>query len=218
MNRRLWKIAASFAVVAAVLGVVEILHNGGQEAYAFEQTVEAMRKTRSYHVQTYSGSPTNEREEFWAEFDRGGKVIRLRIVDRCFEKPENPLIVVRNYWYEDVFVPKGRDPGVHIHRRALVNFDADRLEEFDPGTLIDSFDDDIQDGQATVEISDSLTPEGNIIVEITHHRARWLRILAVDPETKTQIVPSANWDFFKTSVTWPVMSIISFLPRVEIGT
>jgi hypothetical protein len=184
MNRRLWKIAASIAVVATVIVVMEILNNGGQEAYAFEQTVEAMRKTWSYHVQTYYGSPTNEREEFWAEFDRRGKVMRLRIVDRCYEKPENPVIAIRNYLYEDVFIPNGRDPGIHIHRKAVVNFDADRLEKFDPGTLIESFDDDIQEGKATVEISDSPTPEGNIIVKITHHRARWLRILAVDPETK----------------------------------
>jgi hypothetical protein len=185
MNRRLWKIAASLAVVATVIVVMEILHNGGQEAYAFEQTVEAMRKTRSYHIQTYYGKPTTERQEYWVEFDREGEVIRLRMVDRCVMGwPDNPYIAIRNCQYEDTFAPMGRDPGLHIHRKAVVNFDVDQLEEFDPGTLIDSFDDDIREGKATVEIGDTLTPEGNIIVEITHHRARWLRILAVDPETK----------------------------------
>ena len=78
MNRPMWRIAAVIVFAMAVIGVMEILQNGGQTAYAFGQTVAAMQGKGSFHILTYWGSPTQRKDEYWAEFDERGQVTRLR--------------------------------------------------------------------------------------------------------------------------------------------
>lgn len=184
MNRQIWKVAAVLVFAATVVGVIGILQNGGQTAYAFEQTVAAMQGKRSFHIRTYHGSPTKLKDEYWAEFDEHGQVIRLRQVEWLGQRvPEVEVIWENQIKYQYELDDKRGEPGILLISNKEHHVDEEDLEEFDPETIIEQFNGRIEEGEATVAISDSQTQDGNIIVEVTDNDRRWRRVLLVDRET-----------------------------------
>jgi hypothetical protein len=188
MNKQIWKIAAVLIVAATVVGVIGILQNGDQTAYAFEQTVAAMQGKRSFHIRTYYITPTRCKDEFWAEFDENGQVVRVHQKEWLGEKYPQVEVIWENqikYQYELDDRRKERgEPGVLLISNKKHHVDEDDLEEFDPEKLMERIYDQIEDGEATVEVSDLLSQVGHIAVEVTEKNERqWRRVLLVDPKT-----------------------------------
>ena len=185
MNKQIWKIAAMLIVAATVMGVIGILRNGDQTAYAFEQTVAAMQGKRSFHILTYHGSPTRCKDEYWAEFDEKGRVIRLRQVEWIGQTvPEVEVIWENQTKYQYELDDKRGAPGILLISNKKHHVDEDDLEEFDPETIMERINDQIDDGEATIAIRDSQTEDGSIVVEVTEeNRRQWRRVLLVDPKT-----------------------------------
>ena len=184
MNRKTWKVAAALVVFATVIGFIGIVQNGDQAAYAFEQTVAAMQGKRSFHIQTYHGSPTRIKDEYWAEFDAQGQVIRLRQVEWLGRKvPEVEVIWENQIKYQYELDDKRGKPGILLISNKKHHVDEENLEEFDPETIVEQFNRKIEDAEATVAISNSQTQDGHIVVEVTDDDGRWRRVLLVDPKT-----------------------------------
>lgn len=184
MNRQIWKVAAVLVFAATVVGVIGILQNGDQTAYAFEQTVAAMQGKHSFHIQTYHGSPTWLKDEYWVEFDEHGQVIRLRQVEWLGQRvPEVEVIWENKIKYQYELDDKRGEPGILLISSKEHHVDQEDLEEFDPETIIEKFNSKIDEGEATIAISDSQIQDGYIVVEVTDKDRQWRRVLLVDPET-----------------------------------
>ncbi|MHC4204582.1 MAG: hypothetical protein ACYSTT_08005 [Planctomycetota bacterium] len=183
MNRKIWKIAASLMVAATMIGVIGILQNGDQAAYAFEQTVAAMQGKSFYHIQTYYSSPTKRADEFWAEFNEHGKLIRVRQSDQ-WKREGNPVEVLWDNGLEYKYRPKWG--GILTIRKAEHHVDENRLEEFDPEKMVEEAYMYVEKGQATIDIDDSHAHDGYLVVEIkgNHQPYGGLMVLQVDPITK----------------------------------
>ena len=188
MNRQIWKVAAALVFATTVIGVIGILQNGDQAAYAFEQTVAAMRGKRSFHIQTYYASPTQRHDEFWAEFDEQGQVVRVRQSDQW--KKENRAVEV--LWENQIEYKYTPRMGLLVIRETEHHVDENRLEEFDPETMIEQIDRDVENGEATIEVHDSLTQDGYLVVEATGNHP-YRRVMLVDPETKLVL----RWDQYQ---------------------
>ena len=186
INRHLWKAAAVIVFAATVVGVIGILQNGNK-AYAFEQTVAAMRGKHSFHIQTYWRTPTWVKDEYWAAFDENGQVIRLRQKEWLGQEYPQVQVIWENeikYQYElDDKRKEGGEPGILLISNKKQHVDKDDLEEFDPETIIEQFNDKLKEGVATITFSDSQTQDGNITIEITDNDKRWRRVLLVDAES-----------------------------------
>ncbi len=184
MNRPIWKVAAVIVLAATVIGVVGILQNGDQAAYAFEQTVAAMQGKRSFHIRTYHGSPTRLKDEYWAEFDEQGRVIRLRQVEWLGRRvPEVEVIWENQIKYQYELDDKRGEPGILLISKKEHHVDEENLEEFDPERIMEQINNLIEEDELTVAISDSQTQGGHIVVEVADDDRRWRRVLLVDPET-----------------------------------
>ncbi len=183
-NRQIWKVAASLVVVATVIGVIGILQNGDQAAYAFEQTVAAMQGKRSFHIRTYWRSPTWIKDEYWAEFDEHGQLIRLRQVEWLGRRvPEVEVIWENQIKYQYELDDKRGEPGILLISNKKHHVDEEDLEEFDPETIVEQFNRKIEETEATVAISHSQTQDGHTVVKVTDNDRRWRRVLRVDPAT-----------------------------------
>jgi len=196
MNKQIWKVAAVLVFAATVIGVVGILQNGDQAAYAFEQTVTAMRGKRSFHIQTYYDSPTKRHDEFWAEFDEDGKVIRVRQLDQ-WSKEDRPNVILWQNQVEHKYIPGTRGPGhsrsgILEISRAKSHVDVNKLVEFDPETIIEEINKEVEDGLATIKVDNSHTWDGNLVVEVTMTYDPYRRVMLVDPETKLVL----RWDLY----------------------
>jgi len=184
MNRHIWKVVASLVVAATVIGVIGIVQNGNQAAYAFEQTVAAMQGKRSFHIRTYWRSPTWIKDEYWAEFDEHGQLIRLRQAEWLGRKAPEVVVIWENqikYQYE--LDDNRGEPGILLISNKKHHVDEEDLEEFDPETIVEQFNRKIGKADATVAISNSQTQNGHIVVEVSDNDRRWRRVLRVDPET-----------------------------------
>ena len=178
MNRKTWKAAAALVFATAVIGVIGILQNGDQAAYAFGQTVAAMQGGHSYHIQTYYGAPDQRHDEFWAEFDAQGQLTRVRQLDQ-WKKEDRPVEVLWANQVEYTYTPGRR---LLVIRKTQRHVDEDRLEEFNPETMIEEAYQGVENGEATVKIVDPLNQNGELVFEVTgNHPYRY--VICVDPET-----------------------------------
>jgi hypothetical protein len=185
MNRQIWKVAAAVVVAATVIGVIGILQNGGQTTYAFEQTVAAMQGKRFFHIQTFYDSPTWLKDEYWAEFDENGQVIRLRQKEWLGQKyPEVEVIWENQIKYQYELDDKRGEPGILLISNKKHHVDEEDLEEFDPETMIEKINRKVEDGQATVKVDDSRSRDGNYVLEVMTTDDPYRRVMLVDPETK----------------------------------
>jgi hypothetical protein len=170
---------AAAAVVAAIgTGLIGMWHSGGQ-AYAFSQTVEAMQGKRSFHIQTYFGSPTQRHDEFWAEFNERGELLRVRQLCK-WKREDNP---VETIWEDQVELryELGGRGGICVISKKEQHDDIDKLEGFDPETMIEEINKKVDNGQARINVYDS--PTGDLVVEATgNHPFRY--VMLVHPETK----------------------------------
>ena len=184
MNRQIWKVAASLVIAATVIGVIGILQNGDQTAYAFEQTVAAMQGKCSFHILTYWGTPTQRKDEFWAEFDEHGQVIRCRQLE-WWGHDGSPIEVLWENQVKHQYEPQDEGiPGILLISNKKRHVDKNDLEEFDPEWMMERIENQIDNGKVTVEIGDSPTQDRYIVVEVTEENKRqWRRVLLVDPET-----------------------------------
>lgn len=184
MNRQTWKVAAVLVFAATAIGVIGILQNGDQNAYAFEQTVAAMQGKRSFHIRTYHGSPTKLKDEYWVEFDEHGQVSRLRQVEWLGQRvPEVEVIWENQIKYQYELDDKRGAPGILLISNKEHHVDEENLQEFDPERIMEQIDNQIEEDELTVAISDSKTRDGHIVVEVTDDDRRWRRVLLVDSET-----------------------------------
>jgi hypothetical protein len=182
MNRHTWKAAAALVLAATIIGVIGILQNGNQAAYAFGQTVAAMQDGYSYHIQTYYASPTQRHDEFWAEFDARGQLIRVRQLDQ-WKRGDNPVDVLWENQIEHKYQPNTHWGGLLVVRTTKRHVDENRLEEFDPETMIEEAYRGVESGEATVDVVDSLSRDGDLVFEVTgNHPYRY--VILVDPDTK----------------------------------
>jgi hypothetical protein len=196
MNRQVWKLAAVLVFAATVVGVIGILQNGGQAAYAFGQTVAAMQGKRSFHIQTYYDSPAKCHDEFWAEFDEDGKLVRVRQLDQ-WRKEDRPVEVIWENQIEHKYIPGVSRPGYSRSgileiSKAKSHVDVNKLVEFDPETMIEEINNDVEDGLATVKVNDFNSKNGNLVIEVTTTYDPYRRVLLVDPRTKLVL----RWDLY----------------------
>lgn len=182
MNRHIWKAAAVIVFAATVIGVIGILQNGNQAAYAFGQTVMAMRGKHFYHIQTYYASPTERHDEFWAEFNEQGKLIRVRQSDQ-WKNGDYPTEVLWENQVEYIYEPGVTRPGILVIRKNSHHVDENRLEEFDPEMMIEDIYRGVENGEAAIKVVDSLDQDRNLVFEATgNHPYRYM--IFVDPQTK----------------------------------
>lgn len=144
MNRKMWRIAAAFVFVATVISVVGILQNGDQAAYAFEQTLAAMQGKRYFHIQTYYGSPTQRHDEFWAEFNEHGQVIRVRQTDQ-WKREDWPVEVLE---YNQPIDPAFFDPSAF---QSSLPADTTIIDQV--SAPVGLAQDDLSDEEAAVEVA-----------------------------------------------------------------
>ncbi len=193
MNRRVLRLAAALVFAATVIGIIGILQNADQTAYAFEQTVKAMCGKSSFHLQTYYGSPSQRHDEFWAEFDECGKLVRLRQSDQ-WKRQGQPVELIWKNQIEYKYTPCNWG-GILVIRESTHHIDQDRLVEFDPETIMEGIYRNVQTGEATIKMADSRAEDGHLVVEVTtvHQPYRW--VMHVDPKTKRVI----KWQQYQPS-------------------
>jgi hypothetical protein len=188
MNKQIWKCAAAVLFATTLIGVIGILQNSGQTAYAFEQTVAAMQGKRFFHIQTYYASPTQRHDEFWAEFNAHGQVVRVRQLDQ-WKKEEWPVEVLWENQVQHEYTPGVRRPGyrrsgILVISNTKSHVDVNKLVEFDPEIMIEEINRDVEDGLATVKVDDFNARDGNLVVEVTTTYDPYRKVLLVDPQTK----------------------------------
>jgi len=191
MRSPLTKLAAAAAVIIALgIGFIGIFQNGEQAAYAFEQTVEAMQGKRSFHIQTYFQQRRND--EFWAEFDEEGKLVRFRQ-----EEGKDPNRIFVTTWKDGVKSQYYPPPwGVKLMTRVdnldnLQGFD----EGFDPETIVQEVHELVAGGKAVMEIQDPPPYARLMTIHVKRIDGTPLRqVLVVNPDTKFVVRVDDYWD------------------------
>jgi hypothetical protein len=172
-----WAVAAA-AVIIVGAGLIGIWHSSAPAAYAFAQTVEAMQGKRSFHIQTYFQQ--RRKDEFWAEFDKQGDLIRFRQEEDG--GPDGPLITI---WENGILHRYG--PGQNVHQYSnLPNTEhgIEGLEEFDPETIVQEINTLVEAGKAVME-TDELSRYAKLVtLRVTHSDKALKQVLVVDPVTK----------------------------------
>ena len=106
MKSPITKLAAAAMMVGAVMLSMHLWDKSTPSAYAFEQTVEAMKGKRSFHIQTYFQQ--RRKDEFWAQFDEEGKLVRFRQEEDG--GPKGPMITL---WEDKIMNRYHPSCGVH---------------------------------------------------------------------------------------------------------
>jgi hypothetical protein len=149
MKSSITKLAAAAVIIIAVMLSIHLWDKSTLSAYAFEQTVEAMQGKRSFHIQTYFQQ--RRKDEFWAEFDEEGKLIRYR--QKEGRGPEGSLVTLWENGVQSQYSPP--PDGIHLMQR-VDNTDGglEGLEEFDPETIVQEIQALVADGKAIMEIQE----------------------------------------------------------------
>jgi hypothetical protein len=191
MSNRMIKYVAAAVILAAGVGAMEILWNGGPAAHAFARTVEAMQGKRSFHIRTYRPAPEQLKDEFWAEFDENGGLLRYR-------QEDGPVVTV---WEDNVrtrYYPESA--GIRLIT-SVGNTEEEELEEFDPQLAVQHACEDVAGGKATVEVRGSSTEDNRIAIVITRADNLLRHILWIDPATS--LVTRADVYWWTTDETTP---------------
>ncbi len=182
-----WAIGAA-AVVAVGTGLISLWHDGGPAAYAFAQTVEAMQGKRSFHIQTYFQQ--RRKDEFWAEFDKQGSLIRFRQEEEG--TAQGPLITI----WENGIVHRYYPAPLNLHLYARLPNTEHRLEgleEFDPETIVREIQTLMEDGKAVME-TDKLARYAKLMtLRVTRKDKPLKQVLLVNPATKSVIRVDDYW-------------------------
>jgi hypothetical protein len=176
--------AAAVAIIAIGIGFVGILPHGGQTAYAFEETVEAMQGKRSFHIQTFFQQ--RRKDEFWAEFDENGEVVRYRQEEE--EGFYGPVVTLWEGGVRMRYYPKPTG----IARVNRIGNTEGELEEFDPETAVREIYDRVAEGKARTKIQEPSPSADLMTIRVTYADNSLRQVLLVDPETKF-LVRVDNW-------------------------
>jgi len=174
MKSPITKIAAAAVIVGAVMLSIHLWDKSTPSAYAFEQTVEAMQGKRSFHIQTYFQN--RRKDEFWAEYDENGKVIRYRQEEG--KGRYGPYVTL---WENDIRTTYHPD-GIKMISR--IGNTEPELEEFDPETAAKEIYDHVAAGRAIMEIQKPSPYAGLITINVTRKDKPLRQVLLVDPDTK----------------------------------
>lgn len=181
---------AAAAVFLGVLGVlVAVMVRTTTPAYAFGQTVQAMQGKRSFHIQTYFQQ--RRKDEFWAEFDKDGNLIRFRQHEG--EGPENTMVTI---WEDNVMSQYYPPPwGVHLMTHVEnTGGGLEGLEEFDPETIVKGIDALVAEGKAVMEMEESLRDTYRMTIHVKRTDGKPLKqTLVVDPLTKFVVRIDDYW-------------------------
>jgi hypothetical protein len=170
MKNPITKLAAAAVIIVGVALSITVI----DKPYAFGQTLEAMQGKRSFHIQTYFQQ--RRKDEFWAEYDENGKVIRYRQEEGSGRY--GPYVTL---WENDIrttYHPAG------IKMISRIGNTEPELEEFDPETLAKEIHDDVAEGRAIMEIQKPSPYAGLITMNVTRKDKSLKQVLLVDPDTK----------------------------------
>ena len=188
MEGKIIKLAAAAAIVGVVILLIHLWDESTPSAYAFEQTVAAMLGKRSFHIQTYY--QRRPKDEFWAEFDEEGKLLRFRQEEDG--GPKGPMITL----WEDSIMNRYY-PSCGVREMTLVDNTGgglEGLEEFDPETIVQEIHALVADGKAVMEIQDPPRYADRMTIHVTRTDGKPLkRMLVVDPETKFVVRVDDYW-------------------------
>ncbi len=179
MKSPITKLAAAVVIVGAVMLSMNLWDKSTPSAYAFEQTVEAMKGKRSFHIQTYYQQ--RRKDEFWAEFDEEGKLVRFRQ-----EEDGGPKGSMITLWEDKIM--NRYYPSCGVHEMTLMKNTGgglEGLEEFDPEAIVQEIHALVADGDAIMEIQDPPRYADRMMIHVTRIDDKPLkRTIVVDPETK----------------------------------
>ena len=187
MKSRITKLAAAAVIIVAVVLSINVWDKSTPSAYAFEQTVEAMQSKRSFHIQTYFQN--HRKDEFWAEFNENGKVIRYRQEEE--EGFYGPIVTLWEDHIRFKYYPK--PDNICLITNTIQT--EPELEEFDPETAAQEIYEQVAKGKSTIEIQEPSSYEGLITINVTHTERFHRQVLLVDPDTKfVTRVDNYFWD------------------------
>jgi hypothetical protein len=181
-----WAVAAA-AVIAVGTGLIGIWHGGAPTAYAFAQTVEAMQGKHSFHIQTYFQE--RRKDEFWAEFDKQGSLVRFRQEEDG--GPKGPMITI---WENGILNRYCPVKDLHQYSR-LPNTGGglEGLEEFDPETIVQEIHALVEAGKAVMETDEVARYAKLMTLRVTHKNKDLRQVLVVDPVTKFVVRVDDYW-------------------------
>ncbi len=189
MKSPITKLAAAAAIIIAVTLSINLWDKSTPSAYAFEQTVEAMKGKQSFHIQTYWQK--RRKDEYWAEFDEEGKLIRFRQ-----EEGMGPRDTIVTLWENSIrshYYP----PPWSIHLKSRVENTSgglEGLEEFDPETIVQEIDALVADGKAVIEVQDPPPYVHLKTIHVTRTDGKALKqVLVVNPDTKFVVRVDNYW-------------------------
>jgi hypothetical protein len=189
MKNPITKLAAAAVIVVAVMLSIHLWDKSTSSAYAFIQTVEAMQGKRSFHIQTYFQQ--RRKDEFWAEFDEEGKLIRYR--QKEGKGPDGSLLTLWENGVQSQYFPA--QCGVHLMQR-VDNTDGglEGLEEFDPETIVQEIHALVADGSAVMEIEKPAPYARLTTLRVTRTDGKPLKqVVVVDPATKLVVRVDNYW-------------------------
>lgn len=185
MNKRWSQYAAAAAIVMAVLVGYSLLPTGQgvSQAYAFDQTVQAMHSVRSFHLQC---EPTagGHVGEIWAEFDQAGEVIRCRM--DFPDTDDGPKITL---WHDDkaeIWFQKKKS-FVTLADKSVAEFMMDMAFARDPKLMVSHLQDQQTRGLVRIETQAPTAASQPIVLTATYlHAGRDSRryVLTIDPATR----------------------------------
>lgn len=190
MKSPITKLAAAAAIVGTLMLSIHLWDASTPAAYAFAQTVEAMQGKRSFHIQTYF--QRRPKDEFWAEFDEEGNLLRFRQEEDG--GPKGPMITL----WEDKIMNRYY-PSCGVREMTLMKNTGgglEGLEEFDPATIVQEIHALVEEGDAIMEIQNPPHYADRMTIHVTHTDGKPLkRTLVVDPDTKRVIRVDDCWDW-----------------------
>ncbi|HCO92495.1 MAG TPA: hypothetical protein DIU00_00850 [Phycisphaerales bacterium] len=190
MKSPITKIAVAAVIIIAVTLSIQLWNKSTSAAYAFEQTVEAMQGKRSFHIQTYFQQ--RRKDEFWAEFDEEGKLVRFRQ-----EEGEGPKRILLTTWEDGVKSQYYPPPwGVKLMTRVDNSGGGlENLEGFDPETIVQEVHELVSEGKAVMEIQAPPRYARLMTIHVKRIDGKPLRqVLVVNPDTKLVVRVDDYWD------------------------
>lgn len=189
MKSPITRIAAAAVVVIAVILSIHLWDKSTPSAYAFTQTVEAMKGKRSFHIRTYFRQ--RRKCEFWAQFDEEGKLVRFRQ-----EEGDDPKRILLTTWKDGVRSQYYPPPwGIKLMTRVDNSGGGlEDLEEFDPETVVQEVHKLVAAGKAVMEIQDPPRHAHLMTIHVKRIDGKPLRqVLVVDPDTKLVVRVDDYW-------------------------
>ncbi|MFC1795249.1 anti-sigma factor family protein, partial [Planctomycetota bacterium] len=189
MKYPITKLATAAVIIIVVTLSIHLWDKSTPSAYAFEQTVEAMQGKRSFHIQTYFQN--RRKDEFWAQFDEEGKLIRFRQHEG--EGPKGTMVTL---WEDSVRSQYFPPPwGIHLMTRVdNTGGGLEGLEEFGPETIVQEIHALVDDGKAIMEIQEPSPYADLMTIHVTRTDGKALKqILVVDPDTKFVVRVDDYW-------------------------